>query len=68
MWAVLALLNIVFTIWLMASIYLRLISSPTVTSQNADQLPIQEVEFPAIVFCNENRISRQALLEYSEFM
>lgn len=52
----------------MASIYMRLLSSPTVTSQNAEQLPIQEVEFPAIVFCSENRISRKALLDYSEFM
>lgn len=68
MWTLLALLNFVFTIWLMASIYMRLLSSPTVTSQNAEQLPIQEVEFPAIVFCSENRISRKALLDYSEFM
>lgn len=68
MWALLALLNITLTTCLMASIYLRLMSSPTVTSQNAEQLQIQEVEFPAIVLCSENRISRTALLNYSAFM
>lgn len=68
MWTLLAWLNIAFTVWLFASTHIRLVRSPTVTSQNAEQIAIQEVAFPAIVFCSENRISRQALVEYSEFM
>lgn len=68
MWAMLALLNIIFTIWLIASIFFRLIRTPTVISQIAEQVAIQEVEFPAIVLCSENRISHKALLNYSEFM
>lgn len=68
MWTMLALLDIVFTVWLIVTAYVHLQNTPTVTSQDANQLPIQQVAFPAIVFCSENRISRRSLLDYSEFM
>lgn len=68
MWTLLAVLDITFTVWLIVSAYVHLLNTPTVTSQSANQLPIQQVPFPAIVFCSENRISRRAMLNYSEFM
>ncbi|XP_037037958.1 uncharacterized protein LOC119075593 [Bradysia coprophila] len=48
--------------------YVTFLESPTVTSESPIKTPILELNFPAVSVCNANRISRQALVEYSSFI
>lgn len=68
LWLIIAASLIGMTIWLVVSSYLAVLEAPTLTSENPNRLPVTEIDFPAIAICSENRISRIALDEYSNFM
>lgn len=68
LWIFAAASWISLTIWLVVSSYLTVLEAPTLTSENPNRLPVTEIDFPAIAICSENRISRFALDEYSNYM
>lgn len=57
-----------FTIWLILYVYIPILSQPTVTIEMPFYRSVRRMPFPAIAFCSLNRISRAALMNYSEFM
>lgn len=57
-----------FTLWLVLYVYIPILSQPTVTKQSPFYRSVSRVPFPTIAFCSTNRISRVALMNYSEFM
>lgn len=62
-WTALSLAGIVFTTWLVVWAYLTLLGTPTVTTQRPGRVSVLGLPFPAVAFCSENRISREALEE-----
>lgn len=68
LWTGLAVVGIAFTVWLILSTYLTLMDTPTVTSERPNRESVLDLPFPAVAFCSENRISREALLQYADFV
>lgn len=57
-----------FTLWMILHVYIPVLSKPTVTTQQPFWQSVRHVPFPTIALCNTNRISREALMNYSDFM
>lgn len=68
LWTLFTIFGIALTFWLIMTSYFEFLQSPTVTSEDATRTSVLELSFPAVTVCNANRISRTALLNYSEFM
>lgn len=56
------------TLWMILYVYIPVLSHPTVTTQSPFWQSMHHVPFPTVAFCSMNRISRAALMNYSEFM
>lgn len=67
-WALIALTIVSITMALIISGYLHFVEGPTVTSEQINGFSILNMPFPAVAICTSNRISKKALLEFSEFM
>lgn len=68
MWSCISLASIAFTVWLITYAYFNVMVAATVSSERPNRVSVLDLPFPAVAFCSENRISRQALLEYAQFM
>ncbi|XP_028034767.1 pickpocket protein 28-like isoform X1 [Bombyx mandarina] len=64
----------VFVIMMSAMFYylhhtwFEILTKPLVISMESSTYPISKINFPAVAFCNTNRISRKALKEFSQIM
>lgn len=58
----------ILTIFMILYAYLPMLNKPTITTQMPFQKSVKNVPFPTVAFCSQNRISREALMNYSNFM
>lgn len=67
-WAFVLFSISILTLWIILVAYIPFLNTPTVTIEMPVWLPVKDIDFPAVAFCNNNFISRRALLKYSEFV
>lgn len=57
-----------FTAWTVLYMYMPFLNTPTLTTELPEWIPVNQIPFPSVAFCSNNRISKKALLNYSEYM
>lgn len=67
-WATFLFIVSGFTVWTVVYMYLPFLNTPTLTTELPEWLSVDQIPFPSVAFCPNNRISRKALLNYSEYM
>lgn len=65
-WTIIVFIMFCIVIILLTYSYLIYFDAPTVTSEFTKRVNVLDVPFPAIMICNNNRISKKSLMNLAE--